>query len=282
MPLDEQNCPSKTIGSWDELMALTSAYMATGIRYAYRGHADSSWDLKPSLLRLVPGADAERLLRLERETTEEFAAQAHLYLSAEHLPHDLPGVSWWPLMQHYGAPTRLLDWTESPFVGAYFAVERLVDREGAVYVIDAPAIQERLQDRYTNPDAGLREVMPTLFTADARCEVLFWSQTERRSARLVAQQGLFTLAENIAASHDRMFEVINVYAYHPVVPPAARWVIPAVVKDEILKRLRTANIAAHSLFPGLDGLGRSIAEVARIGPRIRFVDTVKGTVFKKA
>jgi hypothetical protein len=209
MPLDDKNCPSRTIGSWKELMNLADDYMATGIHYAYRGHADASWDLTPSLLRLAPGASAEHLLRLEREATEEFAAQAHLYLGAEHLPQrdELPMVSWWPLMQHFGAPTRLLDWTESPFVGAYFAVGQLPDRDGIIYV-----------------------------------------------------------------------EVIEVYAYHPVVPPAARWVIPAALKNDILKRLRTANIAAHSLFPGLDGLGRSIAEVARIGPRIRFIDTVQGRV----
>jgi hypothetical protein len=48
-------------------------------------------------------------------------------------------------------------------------------------------------------------------------------------------------------------------------PPAARWIFPAAVKDQMLKRLRLANIAAHSLFPGADGLGRSIAEFAKIG-----------------
>jgi hypothetical protein len=280
MPLDDKNCPSRTIGSWKELMNLADDYMATGIHYAYRGHADASWDLTPSLLRLAPGASAEHLLRLEREATEEFAAQAHLYLGAEHLPQrdELPMVSWWPLMQHFGAPTRLLDWTESPFVGAYFAVGQLPDRDGIIYVMDAPAIQERLQDRYRNVNVSLRDVSPNLFQKDAQPEVLFWSPEALRSARLVSQQGLFTLAENIAASHIRIFEVIEVYAYHPVVPPAARWVIPAALKNDILKRLRTANIAAHSLFPGLDGLGRSIAEVARIGPRIRFIDTVQGRV----
>src|SRR4051812_132286 len=115
MPLDEANCPKQDVGSWEELMALVNAYMATGIRYAYRGQADHTWGLEPSLLRTAPQADIERLLRLETEATEEFAAQAHLYLGAEHLPQpgELLPASWWPLMQHYGAPTRLLDWTES-------------------------------------------------------------------------------------------------------------------------------------------------------------------------
>ena len=173
---------------------------------------------------------------------------------------------------------RVLDWTESPLVGAYFAVDRMADRNGAVFVVDAPAIQERFYDRFQNPNADLRHLMPTLFTPEAPREVVFWSQTARRSARLVAQQGLFTLADNIVATHDRMFESIQTYAYRPVVPPAARWNILADAKDEILNRLRTANIAAHSLFPGLDGLGRSIAEVVRIGPRTTFVDTLRRTL----
>src|SRR2546427_7040653 len=204
--LNEHNCPTETIRSWRDLMAVTSRYMDTGIRYAYRGEADQSWDLVPSLLRLAADATADRLLRLERDAYEEFATQAHLHISDEHLPraHEPKIVSWWPLMQHHGAPTRLLDWTHSPFVAAYFAVEKLADRDGVVYVIDAPSVQEALNDSFEQVVAGLSEapgLIPSLFQNDASLDVFFWSQTVRRSLRSVAQQGLMSLARNIGTPH---------------------------------------------------------------------------------
>src|SRR6266571_4533895 len=103
--MNEHTCPSVTISSWRDFLAVTTPYMETGIKFAYRGAADSAWDLKPSLLRLAPGATAERLLQLEQEAVDGFVAQAHLYLGAEHLPqqHE-PVLYWWSLMQHYSAP----------------------------------------------------------------------------------------------------------------------------------------------------------------------------------
>src|SRR2546422_10729037 len=84
--LNEHNCPTETIRSWRDLMALPSRYMDTGIRYAYRGEADQSWDLVPSLLRLAPHATADRLLCLERAAYEEVATPAHLHINHEHFP----------------------------------------------------------------------------------------------------------------------------------------------------------------------------------------------------
>src|SRR2546427_10987900 len=79
--LNEHNCPTETIRSWRDLMAVTSRYMDTGIRYAYRGEADQSWDLVPSLLRLAPDATADRLLRLERDRTKSSRLR-HIYTLA--------------------------------------------------------------------------------------------------------------------------------------------------------------------------------------------------------
>ena len=47
-----------------------------------------------------------------------------------------------------------------------------------------------------------------------------------------------------------------------------KWVIPAGLKLEFLRKLRAMNSAAHSLFPGIDGFGRSLAEVARLAALI--------------
>jgi hypothetical protein len=71
----------------------------------------------------------------EKPLLREFQKQAQQYLS--HLPGDDEMIDWLALMQHYGAPTRLLDWSRSPYVALYFAVERSVPKKtAAVWAID--------------------------------------------------------------------------------------------------------------------------------------------------
>lgn len=97
----------------------------------YRGERKSTWPLIPKLYR--PHSTIKELLSAEDEIREEFVRRA-------------PGLTtykpanvweWYFLMQHYGAPTRLLDWTENPQIGLYFAVK---DTDGshdaAVWVFD--------------------------------------------------------------------------------------------------------------------------------------------------
>ena len=63
----------------------------------------------------VWAAQEERILRI-------FKRKAHHFLSAGPLPDD--DFEWLALMQHHGAPTRLLDFTWSPYVAAFFALQR--------------------------------------------------------------------------------------------------------------------------------------------------------------
>jgi predicted secreted protein len=94
----------------------------------FRGHADAEWRLTPKFYR-TPPIDP----KTECEIREEFVTHA-------------PAVSnvaprneweWYFLMQHYGAPTRLLDWTDGALIALYFAVrENKSDRHAAVWVLD--------------------------------------------------------------------------------------------------------------------------------------------------
>ena len=257
-------------------MELTAGYLETGLPFAYRGHADCMWSLRPSLLRATRPTGTEGLLELETALVREFKAQAHLALAAAELPQPgEPEADWWALMQHHGAPTRLLDWTESPFVAAYFAVERLPEKDGAVLLVDIQAIDERLNDLFSREETGLDDAWPSLFNPKAPANAFFWKQMIRRPARLVAQQGLFSMSQNLGYGHEDLFRSAKTIAYKPKLPPSAQWIFPASLKDQTLKCLRSANIAAHSLFPGADGLGRSMAEFAKIGLPPRFATRFK-------
>src|SRR5262245_22396202 len=100
---------------WQQLVELdgeTQNRLASDPDYFFRGQARADWSLVPSLLRLIEqnGLDVGRSLWLEQQLLIEFRASAHLHLGPWILPEDERDVvAWWALMQHYGAPTRLLD-----------------------------------------------------------------------------------------------------------------------------------------------------------------------------
>jgi hypothetical protein len=223
----------------------------------YRGHADSRWGLKSSLLRIGEeyGLDDEELPEIELMARHEFEAQAHLFVPPTLLRVTTTLGDWWALMQHYGAPTRLLDWTLSPFVAAYFAVRESPLTEGTVWWLNSEGFRWM---RVSNTDPLRRQRSWVQFEADPN-PVLFVMDSQLRHERMIAQQGVFTVCNHPRVTHDMAIQqmLLGFRAQN------TRWDIPAGLKQEFLGYLRMMNVTARSLFPGLDGLGRAVAEEAR-------------------
>ena len=134
--------PIKRINDWTTFMGVAGLFHELRpheFAYAFRGQANEEWDLRPTLLRLLPeGVSVPQALKIERFSLEEFRAQAHLHFPEATLPTSIPKAplpEWWALMQHHHAPTRLLDWTHSPYVALYYAVEQRLECDGAIYVV---------------------------------------------------------------------------------------------------------------------------------------------------
>ena len=86
--------------------------------YVYRGHASTAWKLEPTLDRLISAPNSPK--RDQHLRNFKFSARGR---RGSHPTRIETENDWWALGQHHGLATPLLDWSESPFVALYFAVE---------------------------------------------------------------------------------------------------------------------------------------------------------------
>ncbi len=249
--------PSVTVTGWKCFAALCERVLAeslSGETILFRGQS-RHWPLRPKLIRDLPKeATPAGVLAAEQSSLDHFKSQAHLHDQPWARPplYEAPSLTtWWSLMQHYQAPTRLLDWTASPYVAAYFAAEKDVTEPGEMYVIAMEAV-----DRCFRRRCGVSDPKPEWLTKQRPPRALSTFTTYYKTTRLLAQQGYFSMAMRVLDDHDELLAGAGAIR--------GRWVIPPNLKADILSHLRTMNVAANSLFPGLDGLGRSTTEIARL------------------
>jgi FRG domain len=108
--------------------------------WGFRGVNNAELPLEPSIERDGVGVGWSAL---EVKVSEEFKSRAHMHMSSNLIPAD--ELTWLALMQHYGVPTRLLDFTLSPFVGLYFALRHADKKVGCVrlWAMNLKAINDR-------------------------------------------------------------------------------------------------------------------------------------------
>jgi len=229
--------------------------------FAFRGRDRATDTLSTSLARL--GGDAATL---ERHLLRNFRKYAGLGA----VPVDTTW-NWLSLGQHHGLPTRLLDWTNSPYVALHFAVSHVheFDRDGVVWMVDYVRAHELapapLRDCLTREGAALFTTEMVGSVADSVAELqelgdfVVFVEPPSFDQRIVNQYALFSLLSRPDASMD------DWAAAHPDL--VRRIVIPAELKWEVRDKLDQANVTERVLFPGLDGL--TLALTRHYAPRAR-------------
>ena len=237
--------------------------------FVFRGEADGHADLTTSLVRLGGsyGEVEAHLLRNFRK-----------YARREAVPQDSLW-NWLALAKHHGLPTRLLDWSFSPYVALHFATANPLryDVDGAVWCIDFVATNKRLpadlhrllENEGANTFTGemLNAAAPSLEAFDALAddeEFVVFFEPPSLDDRIVNQAALFSLMPSpharLAAWLERHPDLVRVL------------VLPAELKWEIRDKLDQANVTERVLFPGLDGLSRWLARYYAPRPEEGFTD----------
>ena len=270
------------VGSWEEFVQHASIRDIGNPIYPtfiYRGQTDDSWPLSPSLARQAINArlSTQQTIALELAALRQFQELAHLYLPPSTIPPEGDLGAWWMLMQHYGVPTRVLDWTESPFVALYFAVQGTLARPGVVWLIHPGTTIEHLQKMHEGykPPSTTEDWKP--FSEPDAKPLLYFLKRRTMTDRMSSQQMQTTISPQVLADHGQI--VADALPDRKQIEQFTRLIIPAERKPEFLRRLRGMNVTARALFPGIDGLGKSAAELIGLGCSYESAD--KGAGEKK-
>ncbi len=168
---------------------------------------------------------------------------------------------WLFLMQHYGVPTRLLDWTESPLVGLYFAVTDTDTNSGdsALWCVSPVALNSmsgvepefELDLPSFDMDEVLDGYLPSRLAKErgSRLQPIA-AIASRNSPRLFAQRGVFTISHRDLTPIEELRDEGHVW----------RYVVGAESKLKIFEELQLLKIDRLSLFPELSNVAHVIME----------------------
>jgi hypothetical protein len=235
--------------------------------WVFRGQASSEWALESALdrARIRLGLDPADLPLIEEGMVREFQRRASNASSRIDLPRRSNVLEWLTLMRHYGAPTRLLDWTYTFSIALYFAVE-FATAECAIWAVDARWCNRRSRARIKEDKGSVVAADPyfqqlgtfvRLFCREESTALVYRVNSFVLNQRLAIQKGLFLCPGCISMTFEENFEGLQEDD-----PSSASHLIklcidPGLHRDA-LRRLHYMNVSRETLFPGLDGLPQAL------------------------
>lgn len=277
--------------------------------FVFRGQADTNWELSSSLERILQKFNPAMKSHFffEKWMLDDFKKKIHLYALNFKIPDN--NFDWLSVMQHYGAPTRLVDFTYSFYIACYFA---LVDSntDSCVWAINKHNLAKGVQKIYELPykqgyilkdkinqhhvDLANKHIATEIKAISAVIPL----ESEIFTDRLLKQQGLFLMPTNDKVSFVKnlcsIFNISNMdeveYAHIEEInqillskpsinnikiatleelqgiidmeDPISiiKFEIPKNSRNYLLEQLSRMNITSEILFPGIDGLAKSLIQ----------------------
>lgn len=280
MPIYEIN--TTTVDEFWEKISPVGSFIEGMQSPIFRGQGDSVWSLTPTVLRKETiskyksehGQDnqTDQIIRFEfmllldflhyldemgfiiPNESFEFRENMGFFNFAERYGMDGDGwpskefFSFLALAQHHGIPTRLLDWTKSPLVAAYFAASQVLSLKKtpenlAVWVVDAAALKSL--------EGSLEYV----------------SLPGNTSNNLAAQKGVFLVHRQQSGmgrassfSPEELKNAVNKLFEESDICMAYKITLPADKAGDLLFRCAKFDVSAATLFPSYDGAARAALE----------------------
>jgi hypothetical protein len=274
--------------SWDEVKTA----LADRPGWVFRGQSRAEWPLETTLYREAARLNLDLLgvdMLRERENhlIEQFQRFAHHYRSD--LPSEDDTLAWLALIQHYGGPTRLLDFSYSMYVAAFFAVDS-TDSDAALWAMNLSSLELAAYNRLKFfPKGSVSQMQhanatrlfdPTDDAASA--SAVLHVEPSRLHERIWIQKGLFLaptdpnrpFMQNLASAFHRKVTAFSAVKPRRWAQPLSaradrefpergylsllKFLLPRHIHGQILGDLDSMNISSATLLPGLEGFARSL------------------------
>lgn len=250
----------------------------------FRGHATVIQDLTPRVFRqgihifghmgddehflftALLGRDTRELDPPELRLIDAFKRGAPALIGT--VPPPNHNAEWLFLMNHYGLPTRLLDWSESVLVALYFAASAMPKENGEVWAMFPLKLNEKSDVRG----------MPLSRDPIQRYLVNqpLYSQDELRKMTGLPEPPKYPLAIQPIMTFPRVAAQSSVFTIHPIpsegltIPDLltdakdlVRYVVPAKSKQKLRQDLASLGITRRALFQDLESLSETIIDELR-------------------
>lgn len=232
----------------DLLKALAADVDGYGGSVWFRGQAAFDWTLTPGYYRLNAPPPETTLLK-------RFRQSAAMLLSKD------PAASfdWQFLMQHYGIPTRLLDWTESPLIALYFVVSEMQEGlDGALWVLKPSELNKiakinDAEEEFFIPSFEDGELInytvDSLSSGPRRTQLSpIAAIATRNNARIQAQLGVFTIHHLDQTPLEKLGDGNHFFKYRVMGNSVAA----------LKKEISLLGFNNFSIFPELASIGDNI------------------------
>ncbi len=226
----------------------------------FRGQGNATWGLENAIER----TEFVHLQKgIEWDFVSEFQRGARNYLSRDEIPEHL--IEWLALMQHHGAPTRLLDFSKSPFIAAYFAFELCSHYENNLIAIWAmnmgflkvralSALEELFPEDLSHNGHRIDEELFKKIFYQNSSSLIFPVEPFRMNRRYSLQQSMFVSTGN---SYEPFMKQL-LFLGEQMSKAVIKIELPVQLHHEVMRDLQKMNLNRASLFPDLDGYALSL------------------------
>lgn len=256
------------VDSWPAFTALQQRFAGErGRLWMFRGQPATGATLRTSLERALHRFELPiaRQEEVERLLLREFRRHYHRYTAD--VPEEDDTLRWLALMRHHGAPVRLLDLSYSPYVALFFALDGVVHGESCeMWAIDhnwcvtraAELLPRPAWDAFQSDPWGGKTGTTVRQLFATRAPVVVPMNPFYLDARLATQQGVLLAPLDLSVDAETLLRRMD--ADEHVCANVRRIVLHCTgdFLERALGELARMNVTHTSLFPGIDGLARSL------------------------